>query len=205
MIFHNRQKNIDSIIPKLSINGHVIERVKDFNFLGITFDEHMSWNPQLNKISSKISKTLGIMSRLKRYLPQEILLNIYNSLIMPHIQYGILCWGHKSGRIMKLQKRAIRLITCSKYNSHTEPLYKKLKCLKVSDIYTQNMLKFHFKLENGTIPNYFKHMFPEKDALHTHDTRFRNLIRIKTSNTQEGEKCLRFNSQTYFPKQPLVS
>ena len=95
MLFHYRQRNIESIIPKLTINDHVIERVTDFNFLGLTFDEHMSWNSHINKISIKITKTVGILSRLKRFLPQDILLTIYNALIMPHIQYRILCWGHR--------------------------------------------------------------------------------------------------------------
>ena len=114
MIFHDRQRCIETLIPKLNINGNQIERVKEFIFLGILFDEHMSWESHINKTSVKITKTLGIMSRLKRYLPRNILLIlIYNSLIMPYIQYGIMCWGHKPGRIMKLQKLAI-LNLCTK-------------------------------------------------------------------------------------------
>ena len=194
MIYHNRQRNILSIIPKLCINRHTIDRVKDFNFLGITFDEHMTWDMHIHKTSTKITKTLGVMTRLKRYLPTEILLMIYNSLIMPHIQYGILCWGHKFGRVLKLQKRAMRLITCSKYNSHTEPLYKKLKCLKVSDLYTLNMLKFYYKVDKGTIPHYFKDMFSqtETNSTHTHDTRYRNNYTLPRSNTTTGSTCLRY-------------
>ena len=192
MMFHHRQRNIESMIPNLSINNHTIERVKNFNFLGITFDENMTWDEHINKISNKISKALGIMSRLKRYLPQEILLRIYTSLIMPHIQYGILCWGHKRERVYKLQKRAMRLITCSKYNAHTEPLYKKLKCLMVSDIYTQNLLKFHFKIENKTVPHYFKNMFTPKIREHTHDTRFRDDPITPIPNTSSGGNCLRY-------------
>ena len=132
------------------------------------------------------------MSRLKNYLPYDILLTIYNSLIMPHIQYGILCWGHKSERIMKLQKRAMRLITRSKYNSHTEPLYKELKCLKASDIYSQNMLKFYFKHENSKLPHYFTHMSFTIDPQHSHNTRFKHSINLPKPDTKTGGKCLRY-------------
>ena len=69
MIFHNRQRNIESIAPKLTLNGHQIERVTDFNFLGLNIDQHMSWNSHINKISLKMSKTIGILCKLKRYLP----------------------------------------------------------------------------------------------------------------------------------------
>ena len=76
MLFHYKQRNIVSIIPKLTTNDFIIDRVTDFNFLGLTFDEHMSWNAHINKISIKITKTIGVLSRLKRFLPQEILLTI---------------------------------------------------------------------------------------------------------------------------------
>ena len=75
-------------------------------------------------------KTIGILNKLK-------LLNIwsimYNSLILPNINYGILVWGHQVHPIFKLQKRAIRTITLSKYTAHTDPIYTELKFLKLDD------------------------------------------------------------------------
>ena len=109
-------------------------RVKDFNFLRLTIDQHMTWNAHIQKISNKISRSLGIMNRIKRYLPQNILHTTYNSLILPHIDYSILVWGFKSSRISKLQKRAVRMISCSKYSAHTEPLFKSLSLLRVENI-----------------------------------------------------------------------
>ena len=102
-------------------------RIEDFNFL--TIDQHMTWNAHIQKISNKISRPLGIMNRLKQYLPQNILCTIYNSLIMPHINHSILVWGFKSCQISKLQKRAVRVISSGKYNAHTEPLFKSLSLL----------------------------------------------------------------------------
>ena len=75
------------------------------------------------------------MCKLKRFFyPQQVLRIIYNSLILLHLQYYILSWGFKSDRLFKLQKRAVRIITCSKYNAHTEPLLKALNLLKIEDI-----------------------------------------------------------------------
>ena len=193
MLFHNRQRNIDSVIPSLHINNHFIDRVKDFNFLGITIDQHMSWDAHLNKISSKISRTIGILSRLKKFLPREILLMIYNALIVPHIQYGILCWGHKYNRIWKLQKRALRFITRSKYNAHTDPLHKILNCLNVPDIYKLNTLKFYYKIENDKIPHYFKDMFTETILTHNHDTRFKHITNLNAPKTASGSYCIRYS------------
>ena len=130
MVFHNRQTNIKNMLPNLKINGISIEYVKQFNFLGIVLDEHMTWSPHINKVACKISRTIYTLTRLKKFLPLSILKMLYNSLILPHLSYGILTWGSKPGRLIKLQKWAIRTINNSKYNSHTEPLLKKNNLLK---------------------------------------------------------------------------
>ena len=98
MIFHHKQRNIENLILQLNLNEQIIERVTDFDFLGLTIDQHLTWNGHVQKISNKISRSLGIMCKLKRFLPQNIL------------QYCILSWGFKSDRIFKLQKKS-----CSNY------------------------------------------------------------------------------------------
>ncbi len=113
--------------PKRKIDQIEIEHVKDFNFLGIVIDEQLNWKSHVEYISCKITRTNGIINKLKHYLPLHIKLSLYNSLILSHINYGILACGHESNRILKLQKKAVRIISASKYNSHTEPLFKELK------------------------------------------------------------------------------
>ena len=49
------------------------------------------------------------------------------------------------GRLDKLQKRAVRIITRSKYNSHTDPLFRKLNLLKAKDLFELNVLKLFYK------------------------------------------------------------
>ena len=68
MIFHHHQRNIKTITPTLKINCEPVERVTEFNFLGLTIDENLSWKPHIQKISNKIAITLGIMCRLKNFL-----------------------------------------------------------------------------------------------------------------------------------------
>ena len=115
----------------------------DFNFLGLTIDENLNWNAHIDKIASKISRSLGVITRLKNFLPLHVLWHLYNSLIMSHLQFSILAWGHKHKKLSIKQKRAIRVLTASKYNAHTEPLFKYLNQLKLSAIYIFNIIKFY--------------------------------------------------------------
>ena len=136
MVFHTANKHGD--YPKLTINGNNIERVTNFNFLGLTLSSTLFWNQHINKMSLKISKSIGILYRLQDIYPRAVLENLYNDLITPHFNYCTLCWGsvvRENHSLHILQKRALRLITNSNYISHTEPLCKELRVMKVFDIF----------------------------------------------------------------------
>ena len=202
MLFHYRQRNIDDIIPDLAINGHIIERVHEFNFLGIIFDEHLDWNQHRQKVANKISRTLGLLNRLKHTLPQLTLKLLYNSLIVPHLQYGILTWGFQNTRISKLQKRAMRIITCSKYNAHTAPIFKDLKLLKLDDIFKLSLLKFNYKLVNNLLPKYFPGMFVLNNSTHTYGTRYKDINRPQTARTASADNIVRHYMPTFLEAIP---
>ena len=153
MTFHTRQKNIDQLT--FSINGKQIENVKLFKFLGIMFDEHLTWKNHITMITNKLSKVIGILNRLKHIYPQQALLSIYNALFLSHMTYGLLLWGNQVVQVSKLQKKSIRLITGSEYLAHSEPLFKELELLKIEDLYKLKILKFYYNLSYGLLPSYF--------------------------------------------------
>ena len=69
---------------------------------------------------------------------------------------------------------------------------KKLKCLTVTDVYTLKLLKFHYKIEKGKIPVYFKDMFPPSTSMRTYNTRHQHLAVLPKSKTATGSNCLRY-------------
>ena len=124
-LFHFSQRTLrDCDIPKIRINEIDIERVDEFDFLGLTINANMTWNSHIRKISNKISRVVGIMNRLKHVLPQSALKLMYDSLINSHLQFCTTACGYQCNRVTKLQKRALRIMCGVKYNAHTEPLLK---------------------------------------------------------------------------------
>ena len=85
MIFHKPQKKIQPI--QLLIYDTVIERVSDFDFLGLTLNENLKWKSHIDKISNKISRSIGILNKQKHFIPLESRLHIYSSLIMSYINF----------------------------------------------------------------------------------------------------------------------
>ena len=60
----------------------------------------------MDEVSKKISLITDILKKLQLIVPKNILLTIYNTLILPHINYGLLVWGNQSGKILQLQKKS---------------------------------------------------------------------------------------------------
>ena len=124
MVFHSPNKkepNID--FPVLNINGIILEKTNEFNFLGTTISNTLSWKTHCSNLCKQLSRTIGTLKRLQNTVPTFTLLTIYNSLFQSYMSHSILVWGHQPGRIFKLQKRAVRIISKAKYNAHTNKLF----------------------------------------------------------------------------------
>ena len=99
MLFHKRRP----VIPiQFSMNNRVIDVVQHFNYLGIMLDADMSWKTHVAMVRNKLSRINGILHRLKYIYPQNVLITLYKSLFVPHINYGSLVWGHAGGALDKI-------------------------------------------------------------------------------------------------------
>ena len=153
MVFSMPPKKV--VIPRKKIADTEIQSFDQFNFLGITLDNHLNWNAHIIKLFGNISRNTGILNKIKLFLPRSILKTIYSSLILCQLNYGILVWGQNYKRIFKLQKYVMRIITCSKYHAHSEQLFKELKLVKLEDIRKLQELHFYYKLVHKQLPSYF--------------------------------------------------
>ena len=104
---------------------------------------------------------------------------IYNALILSKINYGILTWGYESESILKLQKKAVRIITSAKYNAHTEPIFKKLSILNIHDLFSLCQLKFYHNYLNKLLPHHFINMyFKMNNEVHHYSTRISTKLHV---------------------------
>ena len=152
------------------IDGVSLERIgndcvaNSTKFLGICLDENLTWKHHTASVNSKISHALFSIKQVKNILPVSILHKLYFALIHPHISYGILSWGNAGKTVLQktttLQKRAIRMINKKSYNSHTDPLFRSSKILKIQDLYNYQSAIFMFDYTRKKLPNSFDSVFP---------------------------------------------
>ncbi len=82
----------------------------------------------------------------------------------------------------------------SKYNSHTEPLFKQLNLLKLSDIFNLQTLKYYYKFVNNSLPPYHQTLpIVSNRNVHDHDIRQSNKLHVQRTNKQLVKNCIRHN------------
>ena len=180
--------------------------MKCTKFLGITIDEHLDWKVHIDNLSNKIARNVGVLNKLKHFLPAYIMKTLYSTLIESHLQYCTLLWANSHvtniRKLQLLQKKVIRIITSSHYIAHTEPLFSMTKLLKLDDLYKYQLGIFMHKVTHCQLPQNMSSMFLRTDNIHSHQLRNHNayIISNKYNQTPENPQLtfLGRNSGTLF-------
>ena len=163
-------KNIDLYMDNFKIN-----QIQYAKFLGVTVDSKLTWKNHIAEIESKISKNIGVISRASKFLKTKELQTLYCSLILPYLYCGVVLWGNNYqsnlNRIIKLQKRVIRITAKADHKHSTLPLFHNMGLLKFTDIVFKDTAIMMYEVANSQVPMRFTSMFKNFTSVHDHKTR----------------------------------
>ena len=192
ILFHSKKLKPSKLF-NLKIDGVNIKQVFTVRYLGVTFDSNLTWKNHINELCSKLSKTVGVISKLRYNVNVDILTMLYYSLIYLFLIYGVQVWGLTYPTYLKpvttLQKRVARIMTFS------EPLLKSLNLLKFNDIIHSEILSFVYQWFHKLIPSCFLEFFKPISSIHDYPTRQsvnENLFIKSIRTTQYGIRSLHF-------------
>ena len=191
ILFGNRKYNEDIDI---TINNVKIDRVYVTKFLGVLIDSNLNWKEHIDSINNKISKSIAIIYRASKILNTDSLYTLYCTLILPYLTYCIENWGntHESNlnKIFLKQKRVIRIICRAKFYDHTNPLFKKLKILKLKDLRELRSAIFLFKAKCQTLPKKLLLIFSFNTVDKNYNLRNKQDYQHKYVRTKQKQMCL---------------
>ena len=167
-------------------NTYNIPAVEETKFLGLYITPDLTWNAHIQHTINKIRPNVAILYKLRNIVDTKPLLHIYFSLIHSRINYCILIWGAAPHsqliKILKLQKKAIRIITHNNPLTSCRPLFQKYNILTVFSLYILEAschAKKHLLANTSCLSN---RSFQTSSTIHSHYTRLRNNIYIHRSN-----------------------
>ena len=194
ILFKRRKDNV-SLTENLIVDNETISEVKNTKFLGIQVDEHLLFQKHIKYIKGKVARGIGILYKCKPYFTENTLMSLYYSFIYPHFTYCVEVWGNNYDSyldpLVKLQKRAIRVITNSKKYDHTSPLFLKLHLLRFREIYVYCSQLFMYKHHHEILPNIFLEFFQRNNTIHDHHTRQEYFLHVPLVRKSLSAKNIR--------------
>ena len=152
--------------PELFIDGITLQRETITKFLGVVIDENVTWKAHINTISTKISKSIGILYRARLIIPRKQLNQLYFSFVYSYLNYANIAWGStqktKLSTLYCQQKHAISLLSFKDQFTHSIPLFKEIGALNIYEINVFSILCLIFKCKNKACPKAFENLFSLK-------------------------------------------
>ena len=134
----------------------MLKEVDHAKYLGALIDNKLNWSYQINAVNLKLSKGIGLLGKIRHYVPSSILRSLYYSFINPYIDYNLLNWGMAAptnlNSINLKIKKAVRIISFKNSDHHTDPLFKELEILPLDKSIELKNAKFMWRLKNGFLP-----------------------------------------------------
>ena len=172
----------------LKINGSDMERLNHAKILGVTFDEVLSWQKQVNLCISKAMCNFFQMYRYKKFLNQEAKIILCDSIVLSQFNYCDTVYSNMDifleQKIQKIQNICLRFIFGYRKREHCDysSLLKELKWLNMKNRRIKHGLTMIYKILHGLAPNYLSDAFTLTSEIHNVNTRRANTS-IWISNT----------------------
>ena len=133
--------------------------ISNDKILGVFVDQNLTWSDHIRHLSKRITSSIWLLSKVKKFLSQEHRNLFCKSYIQPHIGFCNIVWGSSSEtnkqKILRLQKRACRVVLDYKVEDFSQAM----DTLKILSIYDS--------LYQHITPDYISEQFTLRNNVNT--------------------------------------
>lgn len=175
-------------LPQLLLDGTPIAETDHHTHLGLTLNNKMTWNDHIDRICTKVAKTLNSFKRIKHIVPRSTLQSLYKCLIRPVLDYGDIIFDNMtlecSKRLDDIQREAALICTGAMRRTNTLLLLHEVGWEPLETRRKNHKLILYFKMINDLSPSYLSTLIPN---LVNHTSRYNlrnsNSLRIPYART----------------------
>lgn len=202
-VFCSKNKEI-SYDVKLLYCGSQLEHVTSHSFLGVIFHKNLSWSEHINKVRTKVARSVGLLRRIRCYLPVKFVRQLYFSLVHSHLSYGLLVWGNGNKtdieKLAVLQRRAVRLLNSSNQYIGSSKLMMRYNILDIRNSYRSKICIRLFKEVSSNFET-FSNRYLSRD---TGYSLRRTSIVMKKARTNYGMQTIEYETMSLCNMYPNV-
>ena len=182
MLFSKRIHHEDI---NITLSGVCLELVNEFKLLGIWLDTRLAFEIHAQKLYATLLQMNYLCVKMSKFVPVPCLKSLYFAHFHSRLNYGICIWGglitkYYVDKLFKLQKKIMRVVTCSAYHAHSMPIFKENHILCYQDLVKLDCVKLVYRCINGLAPKNLQQIFKCNREI---STRNKNLIVLKHKTT----------------------
>ena len=182
------KKTIMGPLLPLLLGDSTLRYVAKTRLLGMTVDDNLTWVPHVLDLKKSFASKLELLKR-SRFLPKDVLIKFYFSVILPSINYGLVLWGsccnsELINSIDRLHCRAARIIFNLSKDMASSEVMKTVNWSTIRLSYKLEIFKLMYNAYKNILPdslcgnifskreNYYSLRGHEVAAIRRHKTRF---------------------------------
>ena len=162
MLIGTKQK-VHGVGLNVTIAGNSVVKVDHCKCLGVIIDESLSWGPHVEYVKKTVSCKMGMLKRIRDYVPQSSLKSLFVSLVMPSLDYCSTVWGGRYishvNVLNQCLKRAARMILRCEFSTPSADMFSKLNWMSFSERVEYKKAILVHKCVNKTTALYMTNMF----------------------------------------------
>ena len=143
---------------ELQFGGTTLHNVNEHKHLGITLMSNGKWTSHIDNICNSAYKQINVLRKLKYTLNRETLLKIYNTFILPCLEYACEVWDglgiRESEKLEKIQLEAGRIATGLPLFSSKESIYFETGWEPLKNRRERRKLCLFYKIHNNLVPQF---------------------------------------------------
>lgn len=130
IIFCSNKKDVNTDSFRICIGNSILEEVSSFQYLGVTLDSHLHWQQHIINTCKKLTYACYVLLKARQCFDTPTMKLIYFAIFHSHLTYCIEAWGVTYDTyllpLIKLQKRALRILTYSHYSQPSHIIFHQL-------------------------------------------------------------------------------
>ena len=196
--------NVDNIC--VSIDGETIDRVREIKYLGVIIDDNLTFKSHIDNVIKKIAKKFGILCRLKKDLTISSKIQLYKSIISPHLDFCpsilFLANATQMTRLQRLQNKIMRIILKVDRYTSSSFMLDALQWLSVKQRISFLTMVFIYKIINRLLPRYLCNRIERGSDIHRYNTRNAYAVRTPTFLLRCSQNSLFYKGINVFNSMP---
>ena len=206
-IVFSYRRNVN--VGRVVVGDGVVSRVTSMKFLGVIIDQSLNFRDHIDNTKMKMSKTLGILNKVKHFLPLSTMHTLYTSLLEPYAKYGVEVWGsaavcHLNG-VFLIQKAAVRAVHGLAYDAHTVDYFKRSEIFNIFQLYRYQILQLMYRavvVNDGNF-NVFSSLVRHSET-HLYPTRNSDDFIIPYFKMSNSQRSILYSGPKFWNETPLI-